>query len=415
MVRTVSSFFALAFVGTLAFGCEGPAEDDSGSFSDKQALADCSSVTDWSTGVAYSIGKVVRYNSKSYECIQAHTSQPAWNPEAAASLWRLVDCGPVGGSDGGGGGGGDSGGGGGGGGSSEYAPYFYTWGWGNAAYPFTSLVDMKNKGGPSSATLAFVLSNGGCAATTDVQAHQSDVNAFVSAGGKLKVSFGGANGTYLENACGSASAMANVITGYVNATGIKDLDFDVEQAGAMTSQVNALRSAALATVQQQTGARISFTLAATPRDKWNTPGGVNASSLEVLRSALGAGVHIWRVNLMTMDYGSYYSSGKKMGDLAVSALTDANTQLRSLISGLTEAAAYKMLGATPMIGQNDVAGEIFTQDDARILASFARSKSLGLVSFWAINRDQPCRGTTDIALCSTQQSTNFAFHQLLKP
>ena len=295
--------------------------------------------------------------------------------------------------------------------AAEYAPYFYTWGWGNTAYPFTSLVDMKNKGGPSSATLAFVLSNGGCAGTTDIQSHQSDVNAYVSAGGKVKASFGGANGTYLENACTSSTALSNAIVNFVNATGIKDLDFDVEQGGAMTADINTRRGQALASVQSRTGAKVSFTLSAAPRDKWNTPGGVSAAGVDVLKAAVAAGVKISKVNLMTMDYGSYYSSGKKMGDLAVSALTDANTQLRSIISGLSEANAWKMLGATPMIGKNDVQGETFSLDDATILANFARSKSLGLLAFWAINRDQACK-TADNALCSGAQSSTFAFHKI---
>lgn len=42
---------------------------------------------------------------------------------------------------------------------TEFAPYFYTWGWGNTAYSFTSLVDLKSQTGLLSVTLAFVLSD----------------------------------------------------------------------------------------------------------------------------------------------------------------------------------------------------------------------------------------------------------------
>src|SRR5262249_4555611 len=76
--------------------------------------------------------------------------------------WKLVDVGPQAGGGGGGGGGGT-------GGKIEFAPYFETWAWGDSSYSFTSLVDMKNKSGVNGATLAFVLADGGCKATRDIQ------------------------------------------------------------------------------------------------------------------------------------------------------------------------------------------------------------------------------------------------------
>ncbi len=111
-----------------------------------------------------------------------------------------------------------------------------------------------------------------------------------------------------------------------------------------------------------------------------------------------------------MDYGPAYQGS--MGNYATQALTNVNAQLRSIIPGLTEAKAWSMLGATPMIGQNDVAGEVFTLADASALASFAKQKHLGLVSFWAINRDQP--GTNNLALYSGVNTGPFQFHNILK-
>ena len=68
-----------------------------------------------------------------------------------------------------------------------------------------------------------------------------------------------------------------------------------------------------------------------------------------------------------------------------------------------------------MIGQNDVDGDVFTIDDAKGLADFATSKGLGRVSFWSLNRDQPCDGTfADVTVLSntcsgvTQQPLEFA-------
>ncbi len=399
----------------------------------------------WGAGVAYAVGEEVRYAGEHYRCLQAHTSIATWAPDVVPALWAHKGQDPCAGSTGGGtggtgagaggtgggsaggtsggtggtgaggSGGGGSGGTGGGGvvGSTEYAPYFYTWGWGNTGYAFPDLVDMRAKSGANGATLAFVLADGGqCAATREIHQHAADVQAFRAGGGQLKVSFGGANGIYLENACTSSQQLASAIRGFVDETGLTDLDFDVEQSGAMNATINTRRSEALRTVQVERGVRVSFTLAAMPRDKWGTPGGITAAGLDVLSSALSAQVKIHRVNLMTMDYGGYYSDGQAMGDLAKSALLDAHAQLAVLIPNASDGQLWGMLGATPMIGQNDVASEVFTLADAQTLAVFAKQKGLGLVSFWAIQRDQPCPYDS-LGLCSKVNTADFQFHDAL--
>jgi 3D (Asp-Asp-Asp) domain-containing protein len=40
--------------------------------------------------VAYNVGDTVSYDGQTYTCIQAHTSEPNWNPVDAASLWQLT-------------------------------------------------------------------------------------------------------------------------------------------------------------------------------------------------------------------------------------------------------------------------------------------------------------------------------------
>lgn len=44
----------------------------------------------WKTDFAYSVDDKVRYDNILYRCLQAHTSQDAWTPTAAASLWAKV-------------------------------------------------------------------------------------------------------------------------------------------------------------------------------------------------------------------------------------------------------------------------------------------------------------------------------------
>lgn len=299
------------------------------------------------------------------------------------------------------GGGGGGGGNGGGNGVTEYAPYFPTWTWDNGStYPYSNLVDLRNKTGITGVTLAFVLAGNGCKTDGDVISHVADIKAFVAMGGHVKASFGGAAGTYLEYNCGDPDSLAAAMTAFVDTTGIKDLDFDIEQDGAYG--LSSLRGKALKKVQDSRGIKVSFTLPA-------EPGGLADGGKQVVQGALGAGVQISHVNLMTMDYGQF--QGQPLGPVAIQSVNGARGQLKSMIGGLSDAQAYAMLGATAMIGTNDT-GEVFSLADAAQLATFARDNKLGLVSFWSIDRDRKCSsGFND---CSTKNSGSFDYHNILK-
>jgi hypothetical protein len=45
-------------------------------------------IPDWEIGVSYSVGDLVTYNGQVYRCLQAHTSQPGWEPPNALALWQ---------------------------------------------------------------------------------------------------------------------------------------------------------------------------------------------------------------------------------------------------------------------------------------------------------------------------------------
>lgn len=282
--------------------------------------------------------------------------------------------------------------------ATEFAPYFFSWAWGNPSYAFSSLVDMKAKGGPSAVTLAFVLSGTGCNATTDIQAQRADLDAYVAAGGHIKASFGGATGTYLEYACASASALSAALAGFVDATGITDLDFDLEQHGQSSNPaLNAMRAAALKQLQDTKHVRVSFTLPA-------APSGLLQESIDILQAAVDAGVAISIINGMTMDYGD----GTDLSTTPIRSIDGIAQQVRKLYPSLDLDHAYQRVGATAMIGNNDD-DETFTLDDARVLIAHARTHKLGLVSFWAIHRDQSCPPGTSIDLCSRVNAKTFDF------
>ncbi len=249
-----------------------------------------------------------------------------------------------------------------------------------------------------------MLGSGSCTTTRDIQDNLTDVKAYVAGGGHVKASFGGASGTYLENTCSSAAAMQKALEAFVDETGITDLDFDVEQSQAETSAVNTLRAQALAAVQKSRGIKVAFTVPA-------TPSGISSEVLPTIKAALSAGVTISHVNLMTMDYGS---GAGKMASYATGGATGCASQLQGMISGLTSAAAFEMVGITPMIGQNDVSSEVFTLADAQTVATFAKSKGVGLLSFWAIQRDKPCSGGVDLASCSNAQTSNYQYDAIFQ-
>ncbi len=45
---------------------------------------------EWKAGVAYTVGQYRNYGNKLYRCVQAHTSQEGWEPDAAVSLWAVA-------------------------------------------------------------------------------------------------------------------------------------------------------------------------------------------------------------------------------------------------------------------------------------------------------------------------------------
>jgi chitinase len=295
-------------------------------------------------------------------------------------------------------------GGGGGSATTQVAPYYYAYGWGSPSYAFSTLVAMRSMGGPSAVSIGFVLSNGGCAVTPDIHDNLADVHAYVAAGGHVKASFGGSQGTYLEYSCASADALASALEAFVDDTGITDLDFDLEQhAMSSNAQLNALRATALERVQAERGVQVSFTLPV-------GPDGLLQESIDILAATLQAGVSISIVNALAMDYGD----GTDLSTVPMQSTDALAVQLHGLMSTLTLEQVYRHVGVTAMIGKNDD-DETLSVDDARGLVSYVQSKHLGLVSFWAIQRDQVCASAgTSVGICSQLDQHTFDFNAIFQ-
>jgi len=269
----------------------------------------------------------------------------------------------------------------------------------------TTLTQLGGSGNLKSFSLAFVTS-AGCKASWfnafDPRQKQfaDQIAAVRAAGGDVKVSFGGATGIELAQACTSVSALQAEYQAVVSAYGLKYIDLDIEGAAVADPTTIARRSSALAALQKANpGLKISLTLPVLPE-------GLTADGINVVKSAKNAGVSLDLVNIMAMDYGR---SAQDYGDLAIQAVKSTKDQIKS-IYGNSDAAAFKMVGVTPMLGQNDDDGK-FTQSDARDLVAFANANHLGFVSFWELNRDKnACSGA--LFQCTNVAQTPFEFSKI---
>ena len=57
---------------------------------DEQAATVPALYTAWATGAEYTAGDRRTYGGVLYKCLQEHTSQDDWTPDAAPSLWAVV-------------------------------------------------------------------------------------------------------------------------------------------------------------------------------------------------------------------------------------------------------------------------------------------------------------------------------------
>lgn len=57
---------------------------------DETALTGVELFPTWVVGKAYAVSGRVQYNGTLYKCVQAHTSQENWTPDATPALWVIV-------------------------------------------------------------------------------------------------------------------------------------------------------------------------------------------------------------------------------------------------------------------------------------------------------------------------------------
>ncbi|MEU6992562.1 chitinase [Streptomyces sp. NPDC046465] len=288
--------------------------------------------------------------------------------------------------------------------AATFAPFVDT-----SLAPAYDLVDTATKTGVKEFNLAFITSGGSCeplwggtgALGDDKVAAQ--IGALRAKGGDVRVSFGGAAGSELGLKCDSAASLAKAYGKVVDAYKLTKVDFDIEGAALPDTAANTRRAQAIARLQKQhPGLDVSFTLPVMPE-------GLTQPGAELLANAKKNGVKTSAVNIMAMDYGPSYSGD--MGTYAEQAAAATQKQVKTAL-GLSDAAAWKAVAVTPMIGVNDVAAEVFKVEDAEQLVKFAEKKGLGGLSMWSSTRDKACPGgaaNSAQPTCSSIEQSPLAF------
>lgn len=66
-------------------------EDLATTLDDTTALTGIELFPKWQSSKSYSVGDRVQYNSTLYRCVQAHTSQNDWTPDAVPALYTVIE------------------------------------------------------------------------------------------------------------------------------------------------------------------------------------------------------------------------------------------------------------------------------------------------------------------------------------
>lgn len=254
------------------------------------------------------------------------------------------------------------------------------------------------------AVLAFVVSSPtdpctptwGGAYTLDQASASLDLDRRIArlkqGGGSVAVSFGGQRNDELALGCIDPAALKDAYASVLDRYKVGTIDLDLEGAGLADSAAGQRRAKAIAALQQERRD------ADHPMAVWVTlpvsPSGMTTEATDAIAALLDAGVDLAGVNLMTMDYGSSLPDGMDLAKASQNALTDAQRQLGVLYARaditLSGASLWSKIGATPMIGQNDVKDEVFSLDDATALNAWAAETGIGRMSMWSLNRDKTC-------------------------
>jgi hypothetical protein len=225
-------------------------------------------------------------------------------------------------------------------------------------------------------------------------------------------SFGGytadTTSTDIADSCTSVPAIAAVYESLVTTYNVPRIDLDVEADSLTNTAGINRRNEAIAMVEAWAAAHhrqieFSYTLPTFPT-------GLTSSGVAVLQNAVADKARISTVNLLTFDY--YLGTQQDMVADTESAASGLFGQLQSLYPAAPAWQLWHMIGVTEMPGIDDFGPqETFSTADAVTILRWAQRQGIGLISFWALQRDNGgCPGTKGAGTCSgvTQPTWYFS-------
>jgi hypothetical protein len=300
-----------------------------------------------------------------------------------------------------------------------FAPYF-------EAYNGDSLSGLSSASGAKDLSLAFfqVASKGSCTVywngdtsmPISVSTYGSDINTIRAAGGDVIPSFGGYSadngGTDIADSCTTVTKIAAAYEKVITTYNVSRIDLDTEDNSLTNGAGITRRNQAIAQVEswarsQGRSLQVSYTLP-------TTPSGLESSGKNVLQNAVNNGARVDVVNLMTFDY--YDGATHNMLTDAENAATGLVSYLATLYPSKTSAQRWAMVGITQMVGIDDYgSAETFQTSQAAPLASWASSKGVNTLSFWALQRDNGgCVGTVGSDSCSGVSQSKWQFSKAME-
>ncbi|CEO97161.1 unnamed protein product (mitochondrion) [Plasmodiophora brassicae] len=267
----------------------------------------------------------------------------------------------------------------------------------NVTGTYMPMLDALKATGVDTVTWAFA--TGTCASETWAAIKASDminanIAAWARAGVKYIISTGGAAGAFR---CANATDFLAFINRYKTPSLI-GIDLDIEGT-ATQGDIDHMVQVVKAAQRTYPTMRFSFTVP--------TLGGtvVSGGTLGTIGNMLMGSLEKFAltkffVNLMTMNYGDAAPGNCVLGidgrcEMGLSAIQAA----RNLHD--TNGIPYSQIEITPMIGGNDSPNQMFTLEDAKNLATFAKLNGLGGIHFWSFDRDNDCPPGPASPLCNT--------------
>jgi hypothetical protein len=290
----------------------------------------------------------------------------------------------------------------------------------------TDLAQLSQQSGAKYLSLAFLetAAPGSCTAYWDgdtsepiaPSSYGSDIADIQAHGGNVIPSFGGYTAdtttTDIADSCTSVPAIAEVYESLITTYNVPRIDLDVEADSLTNTAGINRRNEAIAMVEAWAAAHhrrieFSYTLPTFPT-------GLTSSGDAVLQNAVADKARISTVNLLTFDY--YLGTQQDMVADTESAAGGLFDQLRSLYPTAPARQLWPMIGVTEMPGIDDFGPEeTFSTADAVTILRWAQRQGIGLISFWALQRDNGgCPGTKGAGTCSGVSQPTWYFSHVFE-